>query len=224
MKAMILAAGYGKRMLPLTNLIPKPLVQFNNKYLIEYSIENLKKAEITQLVINLHHLGDQIKNVLENGSRWGVNISYSEEPELLDTGGGIVQAINKNLLGTEPFIVVSSDVISDFDFSSLRTKLSKLAHSILVPNPSCNPNGDFSLNNNYLELPNNDINLNYNYAGISIFDPKFFSGSHDKIFPLVKCIKQAIKNQQITGEIYTGPWKNIGTLEDLQQDKKHAIK
>jgi len=216
MKAMILAAGYGKRMLPLTNLIPKPLVQFNNKYLIEYSIENLKKAEITQLVINLHHLGDQIKNVLENGSRWGVNISYSEEPELLDTGGGIVQAINKNLLGTEPFIVVSSDVISDFDFSSLPTKLSKLAHSILVPNPSFNPNGDFSLNNNYLNLPNNDTKLNYNYAGISIFDPKFFLDPPSKIFPLVTCIKKAIKTHQVTGEIYTGSWKNIGTLEDLQ--------
>ena len=218
---MILAAGRGQRMLPLTNTIPKPLIKFNNKHLIEYSIINLKKAGITEIVINLHHLGDQIKKVLTDGSKWGVNINYSEEPELLNTGGGIVCAINKNLLGTEPFILVSADIITDFDFSCLLPKLSKLAHLILVPNPSFNLNGDFSLYNNELQLPSRDYNnkntqLNYTYASMGVFHQKFFLAPPRKIFPLVESINQAIKNRQITAEVYSGLWKNIGTLEELE--------
>ncbi len=217
MKAMILAAGIGKRMLPLTDKIPKPLIQVNKKYLIEYSILALKKAGINQLIINVHHLGYQVKSMLGDGSKWGVSINYSEEYDLLDTGGGIIQAINNNLLGEKPFVVVSSDIITDFDFNLLIPQLSKLAHLILVPNPSFKLNGDFNLVNNELRLlDHNNPGSNYTYANIGIFDPRFFLNPIDKIVPLVKFINRAINNNQITGEVYYGSWKNIGNLSDLR--------
>lgn len=216
MQAMILAAGKGTRMLPLTATTPKPLAIFNNKYLIEHVIINLKNAGINQIVINLHHLGDQIKQALGTGEYLGINIKYSEEATLLDTGGGVLQAINNNLLDNQkPFVVTSSDIITDFNFSSLFNKLTKLAHLVLVPNPSFKSHGDFSLNNNYLNLPNNNSTLNYTYGNIGIFNPKFFLDYSDKAFPMVNCIRQAIKAKQITAEVYDGSWRNIGTLEDL---------
>jgi N-acetyl-alpha-D-muramate 1-phosphate uridylyltransferase len=215
MQAMILAAGRGTRMLPLTNKIPKALAIFNNKPLIEHLIINLKNNGINQIVINLHHLGEQIKQYLKNGHKYGVSISYSEETTLLDTGGGIVQALTKGLLKQEPFIVISTDIVTNFNFKFLFSKLFKLAHLILVPNPSYHPHGDFSLNNNNLQLPLADANLNYTYANIGIFDPKFFNNPPGTIFPLGAFFKQAIINQQITGEIYNGLWKNIGTIAEL---------
>lgn len=216
MKAMILAAGFGKRMLPLTKYTPKPLLKINNKHLIEYSILNLKQSGIYQVIINLHYLGNQIKEILGNGSKWGVQIDYSEEPYLLDTGGGIVQAIKNNLVGQEPFIVISADIITDFDFRLLKPKLSKLAHLLLVPNPNFNLNGDFRLHNNYLDfIDNNDPRFNYTYANIGIFDPKFFLAPMDQVVPLVKFINRAISAKQVTAEVYSGLWKNIGNPEEL---------
>ncbi len=239
MKAMILAAGRGQRMLPLTNTTPKPLIKLNNKFLIEYVIENLKNAGITEIVINIYHLKEQIKHALKDGEKWGINIKYSEESELLDTGGGILQAIQSNLIGKEPFIVLSSDIITNFDIHKLLSKLSKLskssessesyksseldnlnnlAHLILVPNPYFKPYGDFSLDNHYLTLPSKNYARNYTYANIGIFDPKFFTNVQEKILPLSKIIKRYLQDQtqQITAEVYDGLWQNIGTLEDLQ--------
>ncbi|MGI9214812.1 MAG: nucleotidyltransferase family protein [Gammaproteobacteria bacterium] len=227
MKAMILAAGLGQRMLHLTNTIPKPLIKLNNKFLIEYVIENLKNAGITEIIINIYHLKEQIKNALKNGNQWGVNIQYSEESELLDTGGGILQAIQSNLIGKEPFIVISSDIITNFDIRKLLAKLAELAeldnlnnlaHLILVPNPYFKPYGDFSLDNHYLTLPSKNYARNYTYANIGFFDPKFFANVQEKILPLSKIIKQYLQDQtqQITAEVYDGLWQNIGTLEDLQ--------
>ena len=211
-----------KRMLPLTNTTPKPLVKLNNKFLIEYNIENLKIAGITDIVINIYHLKEQIKHALKDGEKWGINIKYSEESELLDTGGGILQAIQSNLIGQEPFIVISSDIITNFDLRTLLLKLDKsdkLAHLILVPNPYFKPYGDFSLSNNYLTLPTQDYANNYTYANIGIFDPKFFANIEEKILPLSKLINKYLQdqNQQITAEVYDGLWQNIGTLEDLEQ-------
>jgi len=217
MQAMILAAGKGTRMLPLTAKTPKPLVLFKNKPLIEHLIINLKKAGINSLVINLHHLGEQIKNTLGTGKQFGVQIQYSEEPTLLDTGGGVLKAINNNLLTNDPFIVVSGDIITDFDFSSLTKKLTKLAHLVLAPNPPYHKHGDFSLKDHYLQLPHYDHNLNFNYAGIGIYDPKFFSDLPRTAFPLVYLFNKAIKHQQITAEVYNGWWHNIGTLEELDK-------
>lgn len=234
MKAMILAAGLGQRMLPITNTIPKPLIKLNNKFLIEYVIENLKNAGITEIVINIYHLKEQIKHALKNGNQWGVNIQYSEESELLDTGGGILQAIQSNLIGKKSFIVISSDIITNFDIRKLLAKLAKLAeldeldeldnldklaHLILVPNPYFKPYGDFSLDNHYLTLPSTNYTTNYTYANIGIFDPKFFANVQEKILPLSKIIKKHLQaqTQQITAEVYDGLWQNIGTLEDLQE-------
>lgn len=121
MKAMILAAGRGTRMDPITVTTPKPLVKLKNRYLIEYVFDNLIKAGITEVVINIHHLSSKIKDCLKNGANWGINISYSEESELLDTGGGILNAIQQNLLGQEPFIVISADIVTLFDLSTLMT-------------------------------------------------------------------------------------------------------
>ena len=221
MKAMILAAGRGQRMLPLTNTTPKPLIKLNNKFLIEYVIENLKNAGITEIVINIYHLKEQIKHALKDGEKWGINIKYSEESELLDTGGGILQAIQSNLIGKEPFIVLSSDIITNFDIRKLLAELdnlNNLAHLILVPNPYFKPYGDFSLDNHYLTLPSKNYARNYTYANIGIFDPKFFTNVQEKILPLSKIIKRYLQDQtqQITAEVYDGLWQNIGTLEDLQ--------
>ena len=216
MQAMILAAGKGTRMRPLTTSIPKPLVVFKNKPLIEHLIINLKKFGIDQLIINLHHLGEQIKQTLGNGEQFGVKIKYSEEADLLDTGGGIVKAITSGLLNKDPFIVISADIITEFNFSYLFTKMSKLAHLILVPNPNYHLMGDFSLlNNNDLQLPHDNCEFNFTYANIGIFDPKFFLDPPSEVFPLIYCIKKAIKNKQITAEVYSGLWRNIGTLEEL---------
>lgn len=244
MKAMILAAGYGKRMLPLTNSIPKPLVKLNDRFLIEYAIEALKSAGIYDIVINIHHLKKQIKANLKDGKQLGVNIKYSEESQLLDTGGGVMQAINEHLIGEEPFIIMSSDIITNYDINRLLSKPSKgsVAHLILVPNPDFKPEGDFSLNNDYITMPiRHHLNLqtseqikptnmhptqqlqhntkNFTYANIGIFTPKFFENidSTETIFPLSKLINKHINNQQITGEVYDGLWQNIGTLKDLHR-------
>ena len=215
MQAMILAAGKGTRMRPLTANIPKALVMFKNKSLIEHLIINLKNFGIDQLIINLHYLGEQIKQTLGNGNKFGVKIKYSEEPNLLDTGGGIVKAITSGLLNQEPFVVISADIFTEFNFSDLFTKLSQLAHLVLVPNPSYHLSGDFSLNNNDLQSPHNNPEFNFTYANIGIFDPDFFLDPPGEVFPLGSCINRAIKNQQITAEIYSGLWRNIGTLEEL---------
>lgn len=211
---MILAAGFGKRMLPLTKTTPKPLLKVNDKLLIEYSILSLKKSGITEIIINLHHLGDQIKNTLGNGSKWGVKFSYSEEINLLDTGGAIIKAINNRLLGDESFIVVSADLITDFDFNSLKLQPNKLAHLLLVPNPTFNINGDFSINKGQLDFldPNKP---SFTYANIGIFHPKFFSGYAESTIPLVHLIHKSIKEKQITAAVHYGVWTNVGSLKEL---------
>lgn len=216
MQAMILAAGKGTRMQPLTYTIPKALATYNKLSLIEHVITKLKKHGIEEIVINLHYLGEEIKNKLGNGKQLGVYIKYSEEAVLLDTGGGILQAINNKLLKPQPFIVISTDIITDFNLNYLFTKLSKLAHLILVPNPIYNSKGDFSLREDYLQLPISNSSSNFTYANIGIFDPTFFLDPPEQIIPLLFFIKRAIEKQQITAEVYQGSWKNIGTLQELE--------
>ena len=219
MKALILAAGFGKRMLPLTKFTPKPIIKVNHKLLIENSIINLQTSGISEIIINLHHLGNKIKNVLGDGSKWKINITYSEEKKLLDTGGAIVNAINNKLLGNEPFIVTSADLITDFDFRLLNLKSNKLAHLLLVPNPTFNPKGDFGINNGQLNFinPEQPNEPTFTYANIGIFNPKLFSGSVADTIPLISFINKGIKAQQITAEVYYGLWKNVGSLKELEE-------
>lgn len=216
MIGMILAAGRGERMMPLTRNTPKPLIKVKGLTLIEHSINALKKAQITDIVINIAYLGDQVKSHLGDGSKFGVNITYSDESSgALETAGGIIKALS--LLGNKPFIVINSDVVCDYDLSKLILPIGSLAHLVLIDNPKHNPNGDFSLVNNHQIT--NIHGQSYTFSGVGIYHPDFFK-NHMHIqgkLPLYPLLKEAIFNNQLSGEHYTGYWQDVGTPERLDQ-------
>lgn len=219
MKAMILAAGRGERMRPLTDHTPKPLLQVGGKPLIVWHLERLSDAGFREVIINHAHLGSQIEAALGNGQRWGLSIRYSAEMIALETAGGIVNALH--LLGEQPFLVVNSDVFTDVDFSKLKNALhkDKLAHLILVDNPQQHPDGDFSLDNDQLAL---DGARRLTFSGIAVYHPALFAdveqGHAAKLAPL---LRQAISQGLASAEHYQGKWYDIGTperLHDLNQE------
>ena len=210
MRAMILAAGRGKRMGELTKDTPKPLLKLANRYLIEYSIEALSKAGISDIVINVSYHAALIMDVLGNGSRYGVMIHYSEEEEALETGGGILKALP--LLGDDPFIVLSADIISDYPLKKLSLRSESLAHLVLVDNPFFHPEGDFYLEEGMIQ-PQGKKKLTF--GNIGLYHPALFSGYTLQKFPLNIIFQDAIKKGKITGEYYSGFWRNLGTLGDL---------
>lgn len=210
MRAMILAAGRGERMRELTMHTPKPLLRASGHYLIEYSIKNLQNAGIYDIVINICYQAEQIKQALGDGSRYGVNLIYSEEQERLETGGGILKALP--LLGNAPFLVLSSDIITDYPLATLQNKLQGLAHLIMVPNPPYHPHGDFSIEHGKLTL---DKNKTYTFGNIGIYHPDLFAGCQPGFFRLGSLFTPAIAAGQLTGECYEGLWYNVGTPEDL---------
>lgn len=216
MKAMILAAGRGERLRPLTDKTPKPLIQAGPKRLIEYLIESLVQAGFDDLVINYAHLGEQFPMVLGDGNRYGATITYSpEQAGGLETAGGIINALP--LLGNEPFLVVNGDIWTDFEFADLADfKLAddKLCHLILVDNPPHNPDGDFALD----EFGNicNDDGAKATFSGIGIYQPKMFAGLSNEKTPLKPLFDKAISRQQISGQLYHGRWSDIGTVERLK--------
>ncbi len=212
MRAMILAAGRGVRMGDLTRDVPKPLLKIAGKYLIEYSIEALAKFGIKDIVINLRYRGEQIQAALGAGERYGVNLHYSEEKEALETGGGVFQALP--LLGSEPFIVVSSDVITAYPLEQLPKNPTGLAHLVLVDNPDFHPQGDFCIIDNYLAMTGAE---KFTFGNIGVYRPELFSECEPGFFRLGDLIKRKIANQQITGEHYTGFWHNLGTPEQLAE-------
>lgn len=212
MRAMILAAGRGERMGELTSATPKPLLRAGGKFLIEHVIGHLKKAGISDIVINVAYLGDQIRQALGNGSQYGVTIEYSIEPERLETGGGIMQALP--LLGSHPFLVVSSDVITDFPLSSLPRQPSGLAHLILVPNPPFHQRGDFGLCDGLVDM---DVKPAHTFANVGVYRPELFADCLPGHFPLNKLLFPAIREGRVTGELYQGEWVNIGTPEQLAE-------
>lgn len=214
---MILAAGQGKRMMPLTKNTPKPLIKVQGLTLIEHSINALKKAGISEIVINISYLGEQIKSYLGNGSKFGVNIHYSDESEgALETAGGIIKALP--LLGISPFVVINSDVLCDYDLSNLILPTNSLAHLLLIDNPKHNPAGDFSLNDTQLTLANTKT---YTFSGLGIYQPALFSPYlFEKKLTLSKVLKVAIAKNQISAEYYTGHWQDIGTPERLELANK----
>lgn len=207
---MILAAGRGERMGELTQHVPKPLLKVNGFYLIEYSIAALKRAGITEIVMNISYLADQIKSTLGNGNQFGVDIVYSEEKERLETGGGILQALP--LLGPDPFIVKACDIISEYHLTWLPKKLKGLAHLVLTDNPSFHPQGDFGLFGNQVSLQAKPF---YNYGGFGVFHPDLFANEKPGRFPLSKLLLPAIEAKEVTGEYYDGAWFNIGTPDEL---------
>ena len=213
MKAFLLAAGKGKRLLPFTEDNPKPLVKVGGVSLIERIIKTLKNTNIEEIVINLHHQGEKIVNLLGDGSDYGLKISYSLEKELLGTGGGIQNAIHHF---EEPFFVLSSDIWTDFNFNNLKLKDDFLAHMILIPNPESNPKGDVSLIDGYVR---SDLEENkYTFSGIMIISPDLFSLSEIGPRELWNDIlKPASLNNLVSGEIFKGRYENLNTLEDVER-------
>ncbi len=214
MKVMILAAGFGKRMLPLTVTTPKPLLKAGEHSLLEWQIIKLAAAGFRDLVINLHHLGEQIPAALGDGERWDVSITYSHEDELLETAGGIIKALP--LLGDEPFLLVNGDVWTDYDFSRLDTALrpDRLAHLVLVPNAEHNPQGDFHLNEQGLLVNNNEPRLTY--SGISVLHPHLFSGRAVQRLALGPLLREAVDKGLVSGELFSGDWQDIGSPQRLE--------
>lgn len=213
MRGMILAAGRGTRMRELTEKTPKPLLRVGNHYLIEYALQRFKQAGIFEIVINISYLAEQIKSVLGNGERYGLNIVYSEEPERLEAGGGLVTALP--LLGDQPFIAVSADVITDFPLQKLQAPKPALAHLILVDNPHFLPAGDFGLRGDIVDL---NAKPAFTFGNVGIYDPVIFKGfSANKVLRWAEIMMPHIKNHQISGETYRGIWYNIGTPEDLAE-------
>ncbi|MDR3478237.1 MAG: nucleotidyltransferase family protein [Gammaproteobacteria bacterium] len=210
MRAMILAAGRGERMGELTRDVPKPLLRVGDRYLIEYSLESLAKVGVQDVVINVCYRGDQVKAALGNGERYGLNIQYSEEKEALETGGGVYQALP--LLGNDPFIVLSCDVITAYDLQRLPKDPSFLAHLVLVNNPDFHPKGDFCLLGHRVYL---GVESTLTFANIGVYRPELFAHCRPGRFRLGELLKHEIANQKITGEHYVGPWYNMGTPKDL---------
>ena len=217
MKAMVLAAGYGNRLRPLTDHTPKPLVSIGGKPLIVHPLEKLATCGFKDVVINLGHLGSKISEALGEGSKWGLTIQYSDEgPEPLETGGGLAKALP--LLGTDPFLVVNGDVWTDLDFSKIPQTLPEndLATLYLVPKPNWRDRGDFStINDRVVETENPE----YLYAGIAIYHPKILDGAKIEKFSIVPRLKDAISRNQVGGILLQGEWDDVGTpsrLSDLR--------
>jgi len=212
MKAMILAAGRGERLRPLTNTIPKPLIKIGEHCLIEWHLLNLAQAGINDVVINVSWLAEQIQDTLGDGRVYGVNITYSIEPEqALETGGGIFQAMT--FFQGEAFLVVNGDIWTDYSFSRIKS-LGKQAHLVMVANPPHHPEGDFILNKSILSDAGDGKRATY--SGIGIYHPDFFSGCHAGRFPLAPLMLSAMQQHQVTGEYYQGCWVDVGTQDRLQ--------
>ncbi|ENV93388.1 hypothetical protein F937_02787 [Acinetobacter calcoaceticus ANC 3680] len=218
MKAMILAAGLGNRMRPLTLYTPKPLLEVGGKALIVWHIEKLKKIGVTEIVINSAWLADKLIGSLGDGSQFGVDIRWTREDEGLETAGGIINALP--LLGTDPFILVNGDVWTTMDFEALRhIKLNDdLAHLVLVDNPKQHPEGDFTLFDGRTFTFDQDVTgENLTFSGVSVIHPKLFDGLEPGKRPLAPLLKQAMQNQKISGEKLKGAWVDVGTPERLME-------
>jgi MurNAc alpha-1-phosphate uridylyltransferase len=217
MRAMILAAGRGERMGALTVSTPKPLLQVAGRYLIEYAIASVRRAGIREIVINTAYLGDQIKAAIGNGQRYGVDIAYSEEGERLETGGGIYKALP--LLGSDPFLVMSSDIITSHPIASLPAQPQGLAHLVMIANPSFHPQGDYGMKDGWLDTASTPA---MTFANMGIYRPELFADCKPGHFRLNTVLLPAVKAKQITGETLRGIWFNVGTPDDLAVVEKYA--
>lgn len=213
MKAMILAAGRGERMRPLTDLIPKPLLKVAGKMLIEYHLERLAQAGFREVMINHAWLGSKIEQALGNGAQYGLTIQYSSEgAQALETAGGIVKVLT--WFGDEPFLAVNADIYTDFDFTSLPTRLNGLAHLVLVDNPEHHPEGDFVLTTTGQVQQGETQRLTF--SGIGVYSPALFRDLKPGIIPLAPLLREAMARGEVSGEHYQGMWQDIGTPERLK--------
>ncbi len=219
MKAMILAAGRGERLRPMTDTLPKPLIEVGGQPLIVRHVQRLAEAGVRQLVINVSHLGDKIVSALGDGSKWNVAIAWSREAAPLETAGGIATALD--LLGDSPFLLVNADVYCDYPFGTLAALdlASRLGHIVMVPNPLFRPQGDFSLSEGRvgtLAAPR------YTYSGIGLLSPRMVEGiAPGTKAPLAPLLKTATRSARLTGELYEGLWSDVGTAERLADLNDH---
>ncbi|MFK7863822.1 MAG: N-acetylmuramate alpha-1-phosphate uridylyltransferase MurU [Pseudohongiellaceae bacterium] len=218
MRAMILAAGLGKRMQPLTADRPKPLLDVAGKSLIEHQILRLVAGGVTGVVINHFYLGGMIEEALGNGSRFGIDISYSREAIRLETAGGIIKSLPK--LKDDSFIVVNADIWTDFDFSTLKplNGTDELAHLVLVENRDHNPHGDFYLDDNGRVHENSDCGDScLTFSGISVMHKKMFEGLPIRPSSTVPLLQAAMSANKVSGEHFGGLWVDVGTPERLAE-------
>lgn len=212
MRAMILAAGRGERLRPMTDKVPKPLIEVKGQSLITRHLAALANAGFREIVINLSHLGEQIEDAIGDGSRFGLNIEYSWEPEgALETGGGIFQALDK--LGPAPFALINGDIVTDYPLKRLRAVKCDWAHLVLVPNPEHNPQGDFALEGARIR---NTGDVMGTFSGIAVYHPRLFAACNAGRFSVVPMLRSASDEHLVTGEWHHGLWSDVGTPERLQ--------
>ena len=216
MKAMILAAGRGERLRPLTDQVPKPLVAAGGKPLIVHLIEGLVRAGIADIIVNTAHLGEKIQAALKDGRALGATIRYSPEEGALETGGGIFQALP--LLGEDPFLVVNGDIGTAFPFERLKHQPVDLAHLVLVPNPPHHPQGDFHLDG---DRACDSGSPRLTFGGIGLYRPALFEGCRAGRFPLAPLLRSAMAADRVSAECWDGFWMDIGTLERLETFDRH---
>jgi MurNAc alpha-1-phosphate uridylyltransferase len=213
MKAMLLAAGRGERMRPITDTLPKPLVSVGGRPLIAWHLAALARAGFREVLINLSWLGEQVHAALGDGRDFGVAISYSDEgPVPLETGGGIFRAVPQ--LGPGPFLVVNADIWTDIDFAALALEQGAQARLVLIPNPAHHPRGDFGLDDDLVVSRERD---RFTYSGVGVYRPEFFAGCSAGRFPLLPLLNRAIAGAQVRGQVHRGEWCDVGTPERLAQ-------
>ena len=212
--ALIFAAGRGLRMRPLTDATPKPLLRVGDRLLIEHHLGKLAASGVSNIVINTSHLAAQFPAALGNGDRWGLSIHYSDEgPEPLETGGGMKRALG--LLGTAPFIAISADIVSDYDYAQLPAAPAGLAHLVMVPNPEFHPHGDFCLD--HTRLNEEGVGERLTFGNIGVYRAELLRGEADERFKLLPSFLRAMREGRLSGERYDGFWRNVGTPEQLAE-------
>ncbi len=213
---MILAAGHGKRMLPLTANTPKPLLEVSGVPLIEHHLKSLASVGFRSVVINHAYLGEQIVSHLGDGKRFGIEINYSDESAsgALETAGGILNALP--LIASDPFIVINGDIFTDFRFEQLLQPFDEKARLVLVPNPEQHPAGDFAITSSGLAALKSQDVASWTYSGIAVYKKSFFEGLAKGPQPLAPLLRQAIREQEVSAQVYQGAWHDIGTPERLR--------
>jgi len=218
---MILAAGRGERLAPLTDVTPKALLEIAGKPLIDHHLHALAHAGITQITVNVAHLSKQIIAYLTSVRPDPIRIDFSQEPQgALETGGGIHNALG--LIESDPFIVVNADIWTDFSFASLPDVIEGLAHLVLVQNPQHHPGGDFVFQNGVVREIDDGSNATLTYSGIGLYRKRLFEGCSSGRFPLAPLLNQAAQADQLSGEVYRGNWMDIGTPQRLEQARRRA--
>jgi MurNAc alpha-1-phosphate uridylyltransferase len=220
---MILAAGYGKRLRPLTEKIPKPMISVAGKPLLQHHIERLVAMGITEVVINISWLADQIESFFGDGSNFGIRITWSKESEPLETGGGILKALP--LLGDAPFLLINGDIWTDFPLptvADITLEDNQSAWLLLVNNPQHNLAGDFGLQDGFISYK---PDLKHTFSGISVFKPMLFADyAQNRMaassFPLREILRPAIESKRIIGSVYAGHWCDVGTIERYNELSK----